>query len=62
MLHEPYPPTVILSKAEKDAEEICTVTAGWNIIGVVEDDWYVIMTSDGTVGYALQGTFYDGNG
>ena len=53
---------ILKAKPKKDAEEICTVTAGWNIIGVVEDDWYVIMTSDGTVGYALQGAFYDGNG
>lgn len=50
------------AKPQKDAEEVCTVTASWNIIGVVEDDWYVIMTGDGMVGYALQNAFYDGNG
>ena len=50
------------AQPQKDAKEICTVTAGWNIIGVAGDDWYVIMTNDGTVGYALQSLFYDGNG
>ena len=50
------------AQPQKDAKEICTVTAGWNIIGVAADDWYVIMTNDGTVGYALQSLFYDGNG
>jgi len=53
---------ILKAEPQKDAEEICTVTAGWYIIGVAGDDWYVIMTSDGVVGYALQGAFYDGNG
>ena len=64
ILPEVYSETgfILKAKPQKDAEEVCTVTASWNIIGVVEDDWYVIMTGDGTVGYALQNAFYDGNG
>lgn len=64
VLPNAYDEAVFSLKAQpkKDAEEICTVTGGWYIIGVVEDDWYVIMTHDGMVGYALQGVFYDGNG
>ena len=64
ILPDVYSETGFLLKAkpQKDAEDICTVTAGWNIIGVAGDDWYVIMTSDGTVGYAPQSAFYDGNG
>jgi len=32
------------------------------IIGVVGDDWYVVMRSDGAVGYVPQDYFWDGNG
>ena len=32
------------------------------IIGVVGDQWYVVMTHDGGVGYMLQSLFWEGNG
>ena len=35
---------------------------GWYIIGVMDEDWYIILTDDGAVGYALQSLFFDGNG
>ena len=37
-------------------------TDGWWIIGVMDEDWYIILTDDGAVGYALQSLFFDGNG
>ena len=33
----------------------------WYVVGV-HDDWYVILTPDGAVGYQLQSAFFDGNG
>ena len=64
VLPNAYDETAFNLKAQpkKDAKEICTVTNGWNIIGVVGDEWYIIMTGDGVVGYVLQSMFYDGNG
>jgi len=64
VLPEVYSETgfILKAKPQKDAEEVCTVTASWNIIGVVDDGWYVIMTGDGAVGYQLQNAFWDGNG
>lgn len=49
---------------EKDAQEIAVLSSiqNWRIIGVANEHWYVIMTGDGVVGYALQSAFYDGNG
>ena len=32
------------------------------IIGVVGDEWYVVMRADGAVGYVPQDLFWDGNG
>ena len=32
------------------------------LIGVVGDEWYIVMTRDGTVGYTSQACFWEGNG
>lgn len=32
------------------------------IIGVVGDEWYIVMRADGAVGYVQQSAFWDGNG
>ena len=39
-----------------------TEATGDFIIGVVDDDWYVLMRADGSVGYAMQDYFWEGNG
>ena len=53
----------LTDRPEKNAQEIAVIGGGsWNIIGVANEHWYVIMTGDGIVGYALQGAFWDGNG
>ena len=36
--------------------------AGDYIIGVVGDEWYILMRADGSVGYAKQSFFWEGNG
>ena len=43
---------------------VCDLTADQDylIVGVVGEDWLVIMTADGTVGYALRELFFEGNG
>lgn len=48
----------------KDAQQTRTISGSgnWYIVGVAGDDWYVVMTDDGAVGYVLQGAFWDGNG
>lgn len=54
------------TEPKKNAPECAVIsgsgTASWYIIGVSGKDWYVVMTSEGLVGYVLQGAFYDGNG
>ena len=32
------------------------------IIGVYDDEWYIVLRADGTVGYVLQDAFWEGNG
>lgn len=41
---------------------VCHEEDGYQIIGVSGDAWYVVMLSDGSVGYAPQSAFRDGNG
>ena len=43
---------------------VCDLTADQDylIVGVVGEDWLVIMMRDGTVGYALRELFFEGNG
>lgn len=48
----------------KNGRVVCDLTANPNylIVGVVGEDWLVIMMRDGTVGYALRELFFEGNG
>ena len=44
------------------ADGLYTNWYGDYIIGVVGDEWYVVMRWDGSVGYVRQACFWDGNG
>ena len=46
------------------AEAFCELrqSDAYFIIGVVGEDWLVLMTRDGTVGYAPRELFWEGNG
>ena len=48
----------------RSGRAVCFLTANQDylIVGVVGEDWLVIMTQDGTVGYALRELFFEGNG
>ena len=48
----------------RNGRVVCDLTAGqdYEIVGVAGEDWLVIMTWDGTVGYALRELFWEGNG
>ena len=48
----------------RNGRVVCDLTANQDylIVGVVGEDWLVIMTADGTVGYALRELFFEGNG
>ena len=48
----------------RNGRVVCDLTAGqdYEIVGVAGEDWLVIMTWDGTVGYALRELFFEGNG
>lgn len=44
------------------SDEVFENDMGDFIIGVVGDEWYVVMRADGAVGYVPQAYFWDGNG
>ena len=48
----------------RNGRVVCDLTANQDdlIVGVVGEDWLVIMMRDGTVGYALRELFFEGNG
>ena len=48
----------------RNGRVVCDLTADQDylIVGVVGEDWLVIMMRDGTVGYALRELFFEGNG
>ena len=48
----------------RNGRVVCDLTADadYLIVGVVGEDWLVIMMRDGTVGYALRELFFEGNG
>ena len=48
----------------RNGRVVCDLTADQDylIVGVVGEDWLLIMTADGTVGYALRELFFEGNG
>ena len=48
----------------RDGRVICKLSANQDylIVGVAGEDWLVIMTWDGTVGYAVRELFWEGNG
>ena len=48
----------------RNGRVVCDLTADqdYEIVGVAGEDWLVIMTWDGTVGYALRELFFEGNG
>lgn len=49
--------------ADKKTEVIAQVASGgYYIAGVHGDDWLIIMTRDGVIGYALRSDFWEGNG
>ena len=57
--------TPLLREPKSGEKAFVTVKKGYQnyyLIGVVGDDWYVVMTPDGIVGYARQGYFWEGNG
>lgn len=60
-----YKGVAVLRAPRADAD---IVHDGWapdadgRIVGVTGDDWYVVMCDDGSVGYAQQALFWDGNG
>lgn len=59
-LLEEYKGMPLYGTAEK--EELYGVTGEYGIAGVVGDELYVILTTDGGTGYAPQEWFFDGNG
>lgn len=57
--------TPLLREPKAGEKAFVTVKKGhqnYYLIGVVGDEWYVVMTPDGIVGYARQGRFWEGNG
>jgi len=56
--------TPLLLRADSSSEENGWFTHDYGdfIIGVVGDEWYVVMRADGAVGYVPQDLFWDGNG
>ena len=48
----------------RNGRVVCDLTANQDylIVGVVGENWLVIMMRDGTVGYALRELFFEGNG
>ena len=57
--------TPLLRTPKAGEKAFVTIEKGhqnYYLIGVVGDEWYVVMTPDGIVGYARQGRFWEGNG
>ena len=50
------------TNANGRTDEIFENNYGDFIIGVVGDEWFVVMRADGAVGYVPQDYFWDGNG
>ena len=50
------------TNANGRTDEIFENNYGDFIIGVVGDEWFVVLRADGAVGYVSQDYFWDGNG
>ena len=37
-------------------------TGSFQVVGVVEDDWYILLSDWGQMGYVPQSWLFDGNG
>ena len=64
-LHMVDDETQLLRQPKAGEKAFVTIKKGhqnYYLIGVVGDEWFVVMTPDGIVGYARQGFFWEGNG
>ncbi len=62
MVREEVESTELLAGPWEGAASRGELTGEFYVIGVCGDDWLMVMTRDGTVGYARSGDFWAGNG
>ena len=52
----------LLAEPKEGAASRGEESGGFYVIGVYGDDWTIVMTEDGTVGYVRSGNLWEGNG